>query len=319
MPEYEISFRAIAGAVKHHWKLLLLTLVLFSAVGAGAGYFYADRGSVEAAGAADALESAEILARSDEMDYYSKYYSALELDQKNAQTYLDAFSGLSDLSEEDCAALEDLEKQLSRFSKDELKPILDRLDVVDAIYVPENCIPDLIEKYRNALASTQRELIAAEAAAKLLATMDAPVLEDEGIRSSYGALLNRAYNYTTYLRDQEKYTQMLERLETDTASILADSRELYQMEVQAGKQLSRLMEQISEMADDLAQRMYLNISGTYDTGGVLTVDIVHTHTAVSAQENFQIIWLFCTLSGVCVGAFLALCREAGAFSRRKRK
>ena len=91
------------------------------------------------------------------------------------------------------------------------------------------------------------------------------------------------------------------------------------MEVQAGKQLSRLMEQVSEMADDLAQRMYLNISGTYDDDGVLTVDIVHMHTAVSAQENFQIIWLFCTLSGVCVGAFLALCREAGAFSRRKRK
>lgn len=318
MPEYEITFASLLGAVKHHWKLLLLTLVLFSAAGAATGWLYADREAAEAAGGADALKPLSVTAKADDMDYYTAYRSALTQSADNAQIYLNALLGLPGLTDEETAALTARQTELTDFSKRVLAPISTKLSAVDAIYVPESCLPALTAQYQNSLASVQRELIAAEAAAEIIKNMDAPATENETILSYYNSLLSSAYNYPSYLRDQAAYTLRLERLENDADAIRADCRALEAMEDEAAQTLDRLTEALSALADTLAKEHCLQLQTDYNEAGTLSMTVLHTHADASAQDNFLLMWLFCTLCSLCVGAFLAVCREAGALPRRKR-
>ena len=149
--------------------------------------------------------------------------------------------------------------------------------------------------------------------------MAAPAVSDEASLSNYNDLLSRAYAYTSYLRDLDTYRARLERLRSEEDMICADGREMARQQKNVAGALNALSKQTAEFAEELAEKRLLNITVQYSADNALTVTAVHTHRAATAQENFQIVWLFCTLSGLCVGAFLALCREAGAFSRKKQR
>lgn len=317
MAEYEITFASFAGAVKHHWRLLLLTLVLFSAIGAGASYFYAERGAAELIYHADAARPVSFQDIRPESNYYYVCQDALEKASSDLRAYLDSIASVSTLTEEDRAAISAQRKEIEDFEREQLAPLRKQLNGLDAIYVPERFLPVLIEDYESSLAATERNLISAAAAAEIVKGMAAPSVSDEASLSNYNALLSRAYNYTSYLQDLDAYRTRLERLKSEEDMIRADGREMARQQKAAADALNALGKRTAEFAEELAEKRLLNITVQYSADNALTVTASHTHSAATAQENFQIVWLFCTLSGLCVGAFLALCREAGAFPRKK--
>ena len=319
MAEYEITFASFIGAVKHHWRLLLLTLVLFSAIGAGAGYFYAERGAAELFYHADAARPVSLQDIRLESNYYYACQDELEKSGSDLCAYLDSIASVTTLTEEDRAAISAQRKKIEDFEREQLAPLRKQLNGLDAIYVPDRFLPALIEDYESSLAATERNLISAAAAAEIVKDMAAPAVSDEASLSEYNALLSRAYAYTSYLRDLDTYRARLERLRSEEDMICADGREMARQQKNVTGALNALSKQTAEFAEELAEKRLLNITVQYSADNALTVTAVHTHRAATAQENFQIVWLFCTLSGLCVGAFLALCREAGAFSRKKQR
>ena len=319
MAEYEITFGSFAGAIKHHWKILLLSLALFSALGTGAGYFYAERGAAERFYHADTIKSVSFQTIRKDQDYYFSCQSSLEKACSDLCAYLDSISAVSTLTQENLAAISTQRKKIEDFEKDRVAPIRKQLNKADAIYIPDQLLPTLIEDYENALASTERNLISTAAAAEIVKDMAAPAVSDEDSLSTYNALLSRAYAYTSYLQDLDTYRTRLERLRNEVDMIRADSREMGQQQKAIAEALNSLAVQTGKFAEKLAEECLLNIEVQYNPEDVITVTASHTHRAATAQENFQLIWLFCTLSGLCVGAFLALCREAGAFPRPKKQ
>lgn len=317
MSEYQITFSSLIRAVKHQWKVLLAALLVLSITGAGTGYWYAGHHTVSANGGADALKAGIADVSPADEQYFSDYYGILSLRRQNIQTYLDTLKGLTPLSDEDTASLKALQKEIDSVHKAYLSPISERLNAADELYIPDACIPKAIERYRNKLASLQRELPGAEAAAEIIKNMDAPVLEDDSTRTYYNALLTRAYNYTSYLIDRDKYSKYLEQLENDPDAVGANAREMAELEGQAAQELEQIEARASACAEELAQAKYLQIINTYSDDGTLSVTVNHTHGAASAQENFLVIWIFCTLCGICIGAFLAVCKEAEAAKRKR--
>ena len=317
MREFEITFASFIGAVKHHWILMLSSLVLFSLLGAGTGYWHANRGSADADGDADALIRAEVTELTQDAEYYTNVQSTLNLAYQNACTYVKSITDIPSLTNDERLKLEKQLKALTLFEKEKLKPIADRLYAPDAVYVLDDYIPKLIETYENELVSVRRNLIVSEQAVKIIEAMDAPSVDNENSLANYNALLTQAYDYGNYLLQQEIYTERLEKLRNDANSISTSSREIGRLQKEAVRQLNQITEEISNEADALAKAHVLNIGTQYDSAGTLSVIVTHTHRAATPQDNFLIVWIFCTLTGMCVGAFLALCREAGAFSRGK--
>lgn len=317
MCEFEVSFGTLIGAAKHQWKTILVSLLLFSLIGAGGGRWYASRTAVDQFFHADALEFVDLKEIEQDRNYYQNRQNILSRSCTNVQTYLNGILSVTTLTKEDQLLLKQQLDEVELFNQNTLIPIANQLNAVDAIYVPEDYIPMLIQEYENNLASVQRNLIASEQAVELLKTMDAPTLEHEAVLNNYNALLSRAYSYGTYLMQKEQYTQLLQKLE-DTETIRSNNREITKLQDAAARELNALIGDVNEQAAKLAEERLLNIKTTYDDNDALSVVADHTYRATTTQENFLVVWSFCTLTGLCFGAFLAVCREAGAFSRWNR-
>lgn len=318
MPEFEITFGSFTGAVKHHWKLILIFLLLFSLLGAGAGYLYAPHDTADIGGQADTLEAIDFRMIVEDGNFHANRRAALNLSCDQCSVYLNTLVGLSSLSSEQKEAILELQNRLSEFSTFSYAPISAKLSATDAIYVPDSYIPTLIEQCENNLAAVQHNLIASEQAVDLLKNMEAPSLENEDTLTYYNNLLKLAYNYGSYLQQQERYTNMLDALKKHTASVRTAGKEMTQMQDAAAEELNALIEDVNALATTLAQDHRLKFTATYDDKENLTVTTTHTHGEATAQDNFLIIWIFCTLVGLCSGAFLAVCKEAGAFPRRSK-
>ena len=309
MRKFEITFGSFGAAIKHHWKMVLVSLLLFSLVGAGAGYWYASNTTADHFFYAQQLEFFGFDEVKLDEDYYKNRQEILSLTCKNTKEYLAGIRSVTTLTQEDRLLLDQQTEKIELFIQEAMEPIDTQLNATDAIYVPGECIPLVIKEYENSLASVQRNLIVSTEAVELIKNMDAPTLENESVLANYNTLLSRAASHGTYLMQQEQYTKILEKLQ-DAGVIQTESRKLGRMQDAAARELEDLLAEVNEEIASLAQERLLNIVATHDADGVLSVTISHTYRATTAQENFLVVWSFCALTGLCFGAFLALCREA---------
>ena len=111
----------------------------------------------------------------------------------------------------------------------------------------------------------------------------------------------------------------LERMDTQKEEIINQCRELRAKQREAASALNQQVDLIQEMAQAHAQTNHVEFTVSYDNDNVATVTMTHTHRAVTVQETFLIILIFCALSGLCLGACYAICMEAGACKRLQKK
>ena len=112
---------------------------------------------------------------------------------------------------------------------------------------------------------------------------------------------------------------MLERLNQESEKITADGRELFRDMKFAAEELNDLIEEVSSIANAIAAENHFNLTVQYNEKGVSTTSILHTHRENDPQEVFQVLTIFCTLVGVCVGGFFAVCRQAKREKKEERE
>lgn len=313
----EISFQTVLNAIRHHWKRLLVTILLFTLLGAGMGAMFADRAAAPAGGAATPLEDVSYDEVYYDKDYYSSCKEHLFLRYADAITYVNGVFADISLSEEQKLRLTDLLEQLEEFKKTTLLPISNAWAKENALYIPTDFIADEITYYENLLENTQLNLIKSEAAVDLLRTMDAPDVGSEAITNTYQSLLSAAAQYGNLQVQAMQCEARLEKL-GDSTSIAADARWMEQQLKSTTTAFNRLQAKVCQALDEIAAENDLDIQLTY-VGDTPQVNIGHTHTLATSQEAFSIMVLFCSLVGACFGVFLAVCREASGAGKKKPK
>ncbi len=312
----EISLHTIWDAFRHQWKIFLLTVLVFALLGIGAGVLFAEKGAAPAAGSAQEIEPLSLADILYDDQYYQSCGDALYQQYDMSRQYLSFLSGQS-VPEEWQETLEDLQEELSVFYKAYYQKIRVALNSWDTLYVPPEFMEEQTAKYEQLLRQARYDLISAEAAAEIVKSMDAPSIEGKGILQSYEELLSQAADYGSIKRDISRYEHILEQLSVDSAVMLENSREMDQWVDEAVDRINSIGAAISQAAEELAEDQNWNIEFTqsWDQYEFL---VKHTHGESTRQESFAVLVLFCTLCGICVGGFLAVCREATLVSKAKR-
>lgn len=195
-----------------------------------------------------------------------------------------------------------------------LKQLESALGKADAVYAPEEYLDGLAVRCAQDLATLRMDLIAAEAATETIRQMDAPDY-DGGFSGSYNTLLSLASQYPSLLRDQAVLEKYLDDLTNHMPEIREECRRVEgDLEAVAGE-FNALLGRFTPLADELAKEAGLTFTPTVKDGKT-EITVTHSHRASSAGESFAVIAVFFVLVGLCLGAFLAVCREAGEEKKR---
>lgn len=316
MKSMEITFQTLTGTLKHQWKIVLATLVLFALIGVGAGKLYAGTLSADAGGRADELAPVDFSTIAQDANYYYFCGEALQDALNQTIIYVRTLAEEATLTGVQKAALLEYKEALDLFEREHFRPIQKALDRKENQYVPTEHIREVEEYYEQKVSDLQRDIIISGEAAELIKNMQAPAFQTESIAQSYEGLLAAAAMYGSQLREIRLYETILDNL-ADRKTVLANGRWMESALEEAVAELNPLMADISAAAQEIAQENYLDYLVGYNIDGEMQMTLNHTHRAVSAQENFAVIVIFCTLVGACAGAFFALCREAKAEEKRK--
>lgn len=310
----EISFQTLLKALRNHWKAYLLTVAFFCLLGAGAGWWYAPRAAVSGGWEVQALNAVDFSEIREDDEYYSNCNAALAAVYTNASQYLSTVSYDSTVTAEQQAALTSLRGQLNILKEEDYQPIPTALAAFNKLYLPEAARASEVESYEQKLAAAQLSLIQAEAAADLIRNMDAPDVGTDEINTTYAALLSQAQKYTLLLQQISQYEDRLRQLREDTDILDENCREMDRMLNTAAKHLNSFLEDAAGLVEEIAAENNLIVSVAYgaagtDTANTATVTLTHTHRAASGEEAFAVMTLFCSLVGVCGGAFFTVCLE----------
>lgn len=303
-----LSFQTVLGAIRHQKKVLCSVICLFALLGGAAGWFYAGRTAADADGSADRLVGAHTKELLPGVTFYSDYQSALAIACSNASQYLEAMQK-SGLSPEQKEAADALSLRLAKLDAEQLAPIRATLSLPTGIYVPETFLDEFANSLEQQLLEVRLNLISEETAYELLKTMNPPDLSDEKNLNTYNLLFSRASSYGTDLRRLDILTQQTEKL-ADREALIADGQQLEQALKQAERALDALIDDVNAFASTVAAENFLIFRLTYDSTGRMAAELTHTHDAILPQENFLLMFVFCTMIGVFFGLFLSVAREA---------
>ena len=198
---------------------------------------------------------------------------------------------------------------MTDYREEQLKPVQEELNSIASLYVPEMFLDEVTEAYEEALANTELDLIAAEQAAEMIQNMQVPSDSMVEAQAAYTTILQNAARYGSLLRSQEVYEQALEQLTRHRDQVVENSEAMEKQLEMCLERFQTLSTQAAQDCNAIAEDNHLMITPGY-VGEELEVEILHIHREVPAEENFILLVLFCTLTGICAGAFLAVCREA---------
>ena len=310
----ELDFPSILAAWKHRWKGIVISAVCFAVVGALCGGLYAQRGAAPAQGSAQPLELLETAPDLSVEDAYSLFQSDLERTYQNVNSYYTALAGSEYLTGEEQSAIRDAQEELNSLYEEQIAPARELMNRYGAIYVPAAFLSEQTASYEAQLAQVELNLISAQEAAETIRQMGAPTLETDSISNTYANLLSQAANYGSLLQSKTRIQFYLERLTTQQGKILEECRELLALQKEIAESLNGQITALNTLAGQHAADHHLNFLVSYDSERVATVTLNHTHGAATAQDNFLLVFLFCTLAGLCVGLYFTACRECGAWA-----
>lgn len=303
-----LSFQTVLGALRHQKKVFCAVVCLFALLGGAAGWFYAGRASAAAEGSADRLAVARTEELLPSVTFYSDYQNALTIARSNVSQYLEVMQS-SGLSPEQKKAADALSLRLTELDAKLLSPIRTTLSLPTGIYVPEAFLDEYARSIEQQLLEVRLNLLSEEAANELLKTMNLPALSDEKILNTYNQLFSRASNYGTDLLRLDILTQQTAKL-ADREALIADGQQLEQALKQAERALDTLIDDVNAFASTVAAENFLDLRLTYDDTGRVTAELTHTHDAIPPQDNFLLMFIFCTMVGVFLALFLSVAREA---------
>lgn len=305
----EITFSTIICAFRNRWKVFCAVVLIFALLGIGAGFLFSDKLSSSALGKYQGPATLSFETIHYDTDYYSSCRQQLIVHHSDLETIVSRGLSESTLTDVQQQQLQDILDQLDDFEYDYLKPLAAKWSLPEAIYVPEEFLDDLVANYTIDRENTRTNLYAAEVAVDLIESMDAPDVATENINNAYYTLLNRASQYAQLQTNLQRYDTLLERLQQSRDAVVAEGREMERQLEQAKNALNVIQESVESTLGQITTDNHLNIVAKY-VGDDLQVTIDHTYATSTSQEAFQIIVLFCTLTGVCVGLFGMVCLEA---------
>lgn len=305
----EITFQTVLGAIRHQWKVLLVSVVLFTLLGVGTGFAFAEKGAAPDAGEAVALEDVSFDSILPSAGYYERCKNSLIKRQKDVVDYIQQVSADHTITKEQRALLNEQLRLLQNYKDSALLPLQIAWLDQGAIYIPEEFIASQTALYESRAASTRLSLIRTEAAVELLKTMDSPDAESDKANNIYSSLLSDAAKYGSLKVALTKYEAALSQLKDHTDEVIAQSHQMEQQLNAAKSELNQLQEELSTVLDTIARENHLLLNADF-AGDKMAVTITHTHDLATSQEAFEILVIFCCLTGICLGLFLAVCQEA---------
>lgn len=305
----ELDFKTILLAVKHRWKVIVASTACFAILGGVGGAIYTQQGDTQAQGNAQVLQEMDITQDLTQQTAYSLFQAELELVYRNINSYYTALQSAEFLTGDEAQEISVRLEELTRLNTEQIQAARAMMNRYGAIYVPTAFLPELVTDYQAQLDSVESSLIAAKEAAETVRAMGAPTYAEETITKNYSALLSTAANYGSLLQSQAKYQFYLERLINGRDEILDQCQQLRTMQQEAAEALNTQITALNQLAQAHASENHVNFLVAYDANKVATVTMNHTHRATTPQEDFVLILLFCTLTGLCAGAFFALCLE----------
>lgn len=319
MKYQELTFSAALGTLKHQWKLMLSTFLVFVLLGAGFGAVYSDKLSTPAAGSAEIYPLTDFSEVQKDVDYYTTCAFTLEKSYQNLEAYLQSVSEERTLTKTQEKTLDAFIKKTDAWGKEYLRPIQKDLGSANALYIPSAFIDEEIDTCRSNLIRVEQNIIISAQAVELLKNMEAPRYDSADVTGSYASLLQKAANYGEYLSQKEQYEKKLDQLENQRTTVMKAAAEIEQKERTALKTLNTLEEKATQIVDEIVKSNYLELTLDFDDNNTVSVTINHTHSASTVQETFVLVVLFCSLTGLFLGAFLAVCAECKVFRGFKRK
>ncbi|MEY8261595.1 hypothetical protein AALA80_14760 [Oscillospiraceae bacterium 50-60] len=311
MRVFNITFHTINGAFRHQWKTILLFFLSFSILGAGAGWFYQNRLAAEANGSADALP---VITFSEEA--YQNLTNRLEILSKSCdytKDYLNVFMSLPDWEKENIV------KQNEIFEKEVLDnfALLQETIAELPVYISKEGIDQRTSELEKSLSDYRDSLVCAEEAAQLVGKVTAIANADKRSQGVYYDLLKQASSIGNLKVKIADYERKLEQIQEQPDILIRKSREI-DREIDAFlENLNEINKTISDTANDIAENANLLITIETDEDGVVTSSLTHGHRDSSAEENFQILFIFFMLTGLCVGVFFSVYREAVVEEKKK--
>lgn len=367
MKFYTITLQDILNALKHQWKCILISTLIFALLGLGGGWFYAGRGAAESGGSAEALAPVDFAAVPYTQEYYTDCFQLISDSYNKLGEYLLLILNSAAPDKEQTEALKTLSTEIDIFNRTVLLPLQQTVEQPGTIYAPPEFLDTLVEQYTCLLGAVQMDLIAAETAAEtirqtsairlddilpdntapastaassdaylgILQTLHPSYFEDKTATavSSCTLLLTQAAQYGNLLKDQAAYEKILNRLVQEPGQFRSESLQVGQQLETAAQNLNSLLAKGSQLANDIAESAHINIAfrespqqNVYRAYGITGVNtsfsaqyqFTHSHRASSVGEAFALIALFCALTGLCIGVFLAVYREVKAVSTKSK-
>lgn len=308
MKHEEFGVSTLFGALKHQWKFIVIVVLIFALVGVGAGMAFADKGAGEAAGEAEALPAVSDSKIKQNVNYYNAYYKLLKGSYDTAIAYQKDFIGKNNLTAQQKQDMTDILLLLEDYYEDVLSVIEKKFNAVGAVYIPINFYEQYIESCEQGLETSRHKLAVAQAAADMLATMDAPTSQTDSTLKNYDLILSTAASGLEQMQLVQIYEARLVTLQDKDAVAQAEA-EMKQLLADATTEWNTLLKTLSEKANAIAKEtnvIFNILPGEKDT---VEFTLRHTHDTSSVQESFVLIVLFCVLTGICASLFFAVCRE----------
>lgn len=308
-----ITFQTLCNAVKHQYKIWLLTILVFTVIGAGAGFLYASRGSSSQAGGAQPLEGVAISQVPYNEEYYFTMLNAIEEYAADCSRYLNQLLEEGSLTEEQIKSLKGYSEALVDYQKMQIIPLKEMLASSARIFVPDEFQSVLIEKYEDKLINARWWFESTKLAAELAKSIEAPRVDNESAMKSYADILDQASQHSLWEVEIQSLETKLNLLKNDAAQVHADGAIAENTLDAAVQSLQSIVNGINHTVNDIAEKNHLEITMDQSSEGLIT-SIRHTHAASSTRESFFIMVIFCLLVGICCGFFLAVYRECRAQS-----
>lgn len=310
MKIYSITFSTFLCALRHWWKTILVSTILFTVLGLAAGFLFSGREEAAPNGAAEALPALTFDLITRDRSYYDTCCSNLNTSYNQANAYATALLNDSSLSEAQKEIMQDVQKSLQNFSKETLQPLDTMRSLPYTVIIPEELLDAQLLSYQRDLEDVRLRLISAEAAVELLQTMDAPVVANDQISASYLSLIQEAAAYGPLLKQEIMYKGYIDRLENDYDNVRDTIRRFDSALNAAVEKLNKLQNSLVENANQICLENTLLLKLDPEQTGTIAPGINHGHVSSTSSEAFAIIVLFTTLVGLCSSCFWAVCKEA---------
>lgn len=308
MNNWNLTIQNFFTAVIHHWKWMIGIIFVFLAAGLVCGKMFSHLASAEGNGSAQVIQEAQF-SESLELDYYNTCYDNLTEQKQMLIDYANKIRLDKTTTSEQVRQLTEYCEKLDNYETTVLSKILEKLTLTGNFYVPDELREEAVSYYTYLQKTTEDALIKAQSARELLDSIGGLSTTNEEINSIYSAILSLANKYVQYQLDLQNFEEILYLLQDDYSTLYQNSQQMELSLADAAADLNLLIQEGNSLFNEISKSNHLNI--TYQiVENKAIYNIAHTTRLATSSEAFSAFVFFFVLVGICVGYYVALCKEA---------